>query len=924
MVPDEPLVKPEAAAAAEAKAADEAAAPGARLLLEEAPEPRQQELPEMPTQFERDATQAKIDRAKLGEVETILKREGWKPRALTANEIRELAGELGVPEETAKAYFTKGREMRLPEEYVKGELRREAEWARTGDVPGEISQALQEGKLLPANLTPDDVALLREHWEGRTDLSDEQKGLAEAIANRVFAEHKEVLEIASDFLPKDVQMSLMDRYVTAMAEAKGNYIPLTRALDDFSKALKDAGVEITVQPVVKRLEGSMLDTLNPLEATLLKASTARQAVARNEMMKALVGLRDVEGPGKSFFDRTIVPLKRTKEMPEPVIPQGFDKVSVWRNGEQLDYAVPQPIADVVKAGSKVEQDIVFRILKKGGTIFRAGTTTANLAFAIPNVVRDVSDMAVFTNQNRLMGAINPNLWKKWVTSWKSVVLKDKEYMDFLDSGAAFSTFQKNINAQERWMDASIMGKKPVTIGRVVKSPLRGFEWFNNSLEEATKLTASKEFRRMGLSEKEVAWKTRRFGGSPDYARRGTGMTTWNTLLPFLNAQVQGLTRTAAYAKKFPKMAGYAAMATAAKVAALQAYNNSWTDPDGTPSWDRITTRDAQNNFIIFLPTTQVDPETGVERRQFLKIPAGHTVNLIRAPLQALFDPRQRNGLDLFNALIQALPTSPQLKPLEDQNIVKQVGFSFAAALNPVISAPVEQAANREFYRDVPIDSRTFENIDPEERYTPRTPAAAVVAGRILGWSPQRINSFVRRTTGGVGEMAVGGASAAIEATGLGLPDRAKGYREEEGRGPGSRAVGAVADPILRRFWSGGGTSDALEQGRRELFYRTLEQAQRTKSTYNYRMANGDEDRALAMWDDPKTAGLLNMAGGLDKFSKQAGEARKSGDGAWESDVFKSAEAYIRDMTESTDPEETKREPGFDAGLVKIMRKYGYR
>src|SRR5690606_12516480 len=256
-------------------------------------------------------------------------------------------------------------------------------------------------------------------------------------------------------------------------------------------------------------------------------------------------------------------------------------------------------------------NIIVQVLQKGAGVFRAGTTTANFAFALPNVARDVSDMAVMTERSPVLGALNPAVLRDWARAWLDVARQSPDYLEFLDSGAAFSTFQKNVDEVHRYLriGAQANPSKFASAGRVFALPLDAARWFNNTLEEATKLAAFREFRRQGLSPDEVAWRTRRFGGSPDFARRGRSMKTANMLLPFLNAQVQGVARLVPYLQKNPQHAAYVAAATLGQMALLQQYNNLFTDPDGTKSWKRISPREKEQNWVFFIPGTFTDPET---------------------------------------------------------------------------------------------------------------------------------------------------------------------------------------------------------------------------------------------------------------------------------------------------------------------------
>lgn len=84
-------------------------------------------------------------------------------------------------------------------------------------------------------------------------------------------------------------------------------------------------------------------------------------------------------------------------------------------------------------------------------------------------------------------------------------------------------------------------------------------------------------------------------------------------------------------------------------------------------------------------------------------------------------------------------------------------MSETLAMNPVpqIARPATEALfNYDMFRQAPIDSMGQQNLLPEDRWTARSAAAPVLAGRALGMSPQRLEHMVRGYFGWLGIQAL--------------------------------------------------------------------------------------------------------------------------------------------------------------------------
>jgi hypothetical protein len=752
---------------------------------------------------------------------------------------------------------------------------------------GEGADALAAGKALPEGIVPEDIAARRAKWETRTDLDADQKIAVQGLANRVFEANRKALEDVVDagLITPEVAKELRERAERAAYDQRGGYAPLSRIMDEVTEKIRGNGsnLDMPTQHVLAQLNGSERTTQHPLVASLTKQATALQEAARNRALKSLVDLRHRD----DYFGSQIIPIKEGAPLPK-----GTGFITVFEAGQPQRYAVPEVLATALKSGDGPTTNVLVQALQASGNIFRTGTTTANLSFAVPNVLRDVSDLAVMGGKNRVIGALDPRVWASWAKAWKDVVSKSPDYIEFLDSGAAFSTFQRNVSGMKQALDIGV--SKPGVVAKAGKAVRAGTigvaEKINNSLEEATKLSAFRTFtEQAGGDAAEAAWKTRRFGGSPDFARRGASTTELNNIVPFLNAQIQGLDRIAAFAKSNPRAAMTAAAAATAQLALLQGYNNSYRDPDGTRSWDRISTREKQQNWIVLIPGTFRDAETGIERQRYLKIPAGHTVNLIRGPIQALLDPQTRNLEDVSNSALANLPMSPQFKSAAPLSSARD---SVISGLNPLLRVPIEEGMNKDTFRDQPIVSRRLEGASPEEQFTDSTSVTARALGGTFGASPQRIEHAMRGAGGGLADVGLSMADSLS-------PDakKMKPVTDIPGLKQASEVpvVGGVVKPIVRRFVGGPASIDEVEHRKKERFYSALRQSQQAIESLRLMRSRGETAKVEAFLADPKKKQLASMAGRLNTIAQRAAALRRGDNFKGEQEVITAIDKVLTDL-----------------------------
>jgi len=696
----------------------------------------------------------------------------------------------------------------------------------------EYARKLQQSKVVPAGYNRAQIA--QDLAEIEQKLGPKKAATVNQLADRFFDLNRQAWDAAHD-------AGIISDAVYQQGLARGkDYIPLERIFDvaEETSRVRRGGLSLKQQQVLKRLEGSERVNRDPFEASLDRHAEVLREAGRNRAAKTLVefAARDPQGLGQVVV-----------KVPEGArVPKDVGTIAFYENGVRQTYALPKELADAMNLAQTTDAQLVSgTLLRFSARVFRAGATTANLSFSIPNVLRDVQDLAVLSKAAPKNPLGLPGLAKDWARSLIEVAQKSPGYREFLRSGAAFSTLQKSIDPGQF---LKLPGRKR-TLGELLNVPGRMIdtvEKLNNALEEATKLTAYKRLRKQGMTEAEAAIETRRYGGSPDFARRGTAGSMVNLLFMFSNAQLQGIGRTFARLATDPKRLGVAMGTFTMMALALDEYNRQYSDEEGQMEMRHVPRTDRQRYWVILRPETYT-ADNGAIRHRYWKIPKGHVGQLLFNPIETALQYIRGEETDLGQAALDVVSTaSPGSLQLQKGEIPASVGRGILATLNPAIRVPVEELGNLEAYGGRRIVPRGLEDVAPRFQRRAGTSPTAVRLGQLLDQSPLRIEHIIRGTTAGVGEQVLSLSDWLLAGEGA---KREKGIR-------GVPVVG----PLARRFVGGG--ADQVERDLEEKFYKRYQQAEEASRTFALlRRDQPEEAEGFVTANAPvlQTAGVMRKA-----------------------------------------------------------------
>lgn len=678
-------------------------------------------------------------------------------------------------------------------------------------------------------------------------LTPQQFQAVQASAQQVWALNRTLLDKAHE------AGIVGDDAYTAIVGRGDDYVPM-QVLDYISEAgqsnVKGRPLNVRYQDVLKRMEGTERDVRDVLAATADKAMRTIATINRNVSARAVTDLQP-QLPG--LIEKVAGDTFK--------VPGDKEVISVFENGHRVNYAVPPEIARAMNYLDAQGFGMVEKILSVGKTPLQVGATGANIGFSLPNLIRDVKRFSVYSKYGFSKPSDAITIPLDWLRGLYSVYKQDAGYLKFLESGAAFSTIQKNLTPEGFLKRAAGLPGPLSERVNIFKWMVEGAQQLNSAIEEATKLTSTRRGLASGATPEEVAYETANFGGSPNFARAGSWGQHVNLLWMFYNARLQGTAANIRRLREIPSVAGKAALSRVVflglvPMTALWAYNQQFAGDHGL---EDVSDSDKQKYHIILLPDTYQAGD-GSTKRKYVKIAKEETDQifggLLEAGLNALADAdphsAQQTALDLLGNLS---PVTFDVKGDTLGAVATGIGAGVLAATNPVIRLPGELTANYNARTQGAIVPRGLaEQVRPEDQARPTTSPTMIQLGKILGMSPIKLEYAITSGTGGLGQTA------------LDVIDKAQGKTLPATVGEYERTARV---PVVSRFLgTSGNQQDRLTE---ERFYQFLDEAKRDRGSIT---VAGPERRAELL-RQPELRTKAQVAPALETLSRALTEVRKA-------------------------------------------------
>lgn len=351
------------------------------------------------------------------------------------------------------------------------------------------------------------------------------------------AARKQLIKINRDLLDELVDSGVVSKQMRdALNERWQNYIPLFRDVEDV--AGRNSGLSEALANVanpIKKLKGSEENVIEPLENMVTNIVKNISAVERNKVASHISRLSKLD------TDQRFI---RKLEEGEQV--QGKSVVSVKENGDNVHYEVEKDVRDALLTLDKESSAALIRFLSIPASWLRAGATLTP-EFMVRNPIRDYRNARIISESGFGMSDYAVGM----ASSIMGKFGKGKLYQEWVENLGAYG----NIVSEDRGVFAAAQrkiltessSKKFLNVINP-KSFIGLLRNISDVTESATKVGEYRAALRKGASKEEAAYRSRDL---MDFARAGTNIRQANKIVAFLNANIQGKSRTIRAFKKNP-------------------------------------------------------------------------------------------------------------------------------------------------------------------------------------------------------------------------------------------------------------------------------------------------------------------------------------------------------------------------------------
>lgn len=472
-------------------------------------------------------------------------------------------------------------------------------------------------------------------------------------------------------------------------------------------------------------------------------------------------------------------------------------------------------------GVKVLMPLMVRMLSAPAGILRK-FITRNPVYAMRQLVRDSTTNYFLTGADvKPLGSAAANFYKLYANK------KDGSMPDLQSRGIISGKVLTGTSEQMEDILLNMVSGKPGWEQYMAKLDIMA-----QRADEASRISIYNDFRKQGLSDMEATMATLE---SMNFNKRGTSPSIFmlNAMVPFLNAQIQGLNvlvkslrGTMPFAerlkqrKKLVNRAMFMVVSTAA-------YAMMMSDDEAYETSDPV---DRYNNWFVRVP--------GLDEP--VRVPIPFEVGLLfKAIPEAMIDAMRDDAKaeQAYEGMKRLFANSMPLGP-----------SSLPAGIKPII----ELTLGSSFYTDMPIESEREKRLMPEYRTREKTTEISKAIGSMIGVSPIQLDYLINGYFSGTG-LALAGLGNFI----LRSPDAPQ---------PAEKTLSEM--PVIGALFQ-----TNTGEGYVNTFYRQAEQIEQAKATFDALIKKGDADGAARIVET--SANDIAMDGFVSSIKQQLADIREA-------------------------------------------------
>lgn len=598
----------------------------------------------------------------------------------------------------------------------------------------------------------------------------------------------------------------------SLRESNAFYIPMQRVLEGNKNNVGRRGA---VSDIIKARTGSELDVKDVLENIVANSANIIQQVENNNILRALYNQGEQAGMTGKIYD----------VIDAPMVKIGTAKLSTWEK-ELRNQGVDTTELDLEKAidlfapNNKVDtnnlitsfinnngkrvylqfhDEILFNSLmnmdkkfmsavlninRKFNMPLRYGATMANIGFAIPNMISDTTQAAIFSEAGfipvvdnvigimDILSAQNKtarNFFNKVVPGYADRI--NTLYAIYEQTGATSATRMSQYRERTQSLMKDVYGTKNSEVLGIkekykpLKRLLDIMTYIPELSEQSTRFRVFEKnidfYRNKGMSETDAriqaALQSR--DATQDFGRTGNITREINQLIPFSAARVGSAYTFVEKANANPKRV---ASRLAILIAISTAIKALGYDDDEI---EELNQRKKDDNFVLKIGDQIIT----------IKKPQGILRSIINLGEYVQ---------DLFTGHIEEGKEGERLSEWLTNAIMDNMPADSVTGLVPNMIAPVvENAINKDLYYNSDIVKSYDLELPDSEQYYDYNSQLAIWLGKIFNYSPAKIDNLISGYFAGLGtsvtnviDWIAGKVGITPEEPNMGLEDNAVGKR----------------------------------------------------------------------------------------------------------------------------------------------------
>jgi hypothetical protein len=550
----------------------------------------------------------------------------------------------------------------------------------------------------------------------------------------------------------------------AMRAMNQDYVPFHRVFEvgageplAVEGAGTGRGLNVGKPGSLRRRTGSSRDIVDPLETMVRNAYTVITASEKSAINTAVAKFAESPGMGK-WVEHIATPkemvrvgLEKVRKqledegadltaVPDDLLMQFFQNskhapfgenvVRILRNGKPEYYRLKRELFEAFHALDLDDSGKLVQILSSPAQLLRAGVTLSP-DFALANALRDTFSAAVISKYNAfpfettLKGVAALIRDPKLVAEWKAAGGENAIEATYFDRTKLQNFLKEKITKDLTPAERALV---------VAKSPLVALRWLTGLSETATRLGEYKKaydsLRRSGMPEgdarRRAAFDAR---DRQDFAKGGAKTKIIRHMSAFWNAALQANVRLVQAFRVRPVATTLKGLAFITIPKLIEQAVN-WDDKDywDRPQWER--------DLFFLIPTGR-----GTD---------GHT-RFIRIPVP--FEPGIIFGTFPGRLLQFAREKNPEvLKTFPSQFLSQSVPNPLPQTVQTLFADFLSGKKGWDIFRGRQVVPEREAALPPEMQWTEQTSLTARKLGKLLNFSPMKIDHIIQGTTGGLGKL----------------------------------------------------------------------------------------------------------------------------------------------------------------------------